>query len=377
LPATELLAEAGRQLTICNACRYCEGFCAVWPAMERRRTFTSGDLVHLANLCFDCRACFYACQYAPPHEFAMNVPRVMAEIRTETYAEFSWPTLLARFFRGSGGRLAAALAAGVAIVVTLTFGLGDRAAASSPQSGDGAFFRVIPYALMTLPFLVIAGYGVGVFVAGARRFWRDTDSQPRDLLSLAALGRATRDALVVRYLDGGGAGCPYPEQVESFSRRTLHHLVAYGFVLDLASTTTAAVYQHLLGWEAPYPLLSLPVVLGSAGGVLLMLGSGGLLWLKWRSDRRAASEPMVEVDTAFAVTLFLLGASGMVLLALRDTAAMGLLLAIHLGLVGAFFVTLPYSKFAHVVYRYASLVRNSLEEAREARVDVGRGTGIR
>lgn len=69
----DALADARRQMTICNACRYCEGYCAVFPAMELRRTFPDGDLVYLANLCFDCRAC----QYAPAHPFDVNVPRVL------------------------------------------------------------------------------------------------------------------------------------------------------------------------------------------------------------------------------------------------------------------------------------------------------------
>ena len=47
---TESLREADRLMTICNACRYCEGLCAVFPAMEMRRTFTAGDLNYLANL---------------------------------------------------------------------------------------------------------------------------------------------------------------------------------------------------------------------------------------------------------------------------------------------------------------------------------------
>ena len=57
-----------------------------FPALERRRRFTPGDVVYLANLCHDCRACFYACMYAPPHEFGVNIPKALAEVREQTYA---------------------------------------------------------------------------------------------------------------------------------------------------------------------------------------------------------------------------------------------------------------------------------------------------
>ena len=85
MPLPELLREAGRQMTICNACRYCEGYCAVFPAMELRRGFGDADLGYLANLCFDCRACYYACPFTAPHEFEINLPRIFAEVRGETY----------------------------------------------------------------------------------------------------------------------------------------------------------------------------------------------------------------------------------------------------------------------------------------------------
>ena len=68
-------------MTVCNACRYCEQFCPVFPAMEQRLTFAKADLAYLANLCHNCGECLYACQYAPPHEFGINVPRTLAEIR--------------------------------------------------------------------------------------------------------------------------------------------------------------------------------------------------------------------------------------------------------------------------------------------------------
>ena len=76
--STDNLAEARRQLEICNACRYCEGYCSVFPGVHRRRAFSDPDIKHLANLCHNCRGCFYACQYTAPHEFALNLPAILA-----------------------------------------------------------------------------------------------------------------------------------------------------------------------------------------------------------------------------------------------------------------------------------------------------------
>ena len=39
LPISDALQDASRAMQVCNACRYCEGFCAVFPAMELRREF--------------------------------------------------------------------------------------------------------------------------------------------------------------------------------------------------------------------------------------------------------------------------------------------------------------------------------------------------
>ena len=85
---------------ICNSCRYCEGYCAVFPAMERRAEFSRADIDFLANLCDNCGACYYAYQYAPPHAFAINVPRALAQVRLENYERFAWPRRLASLYRG-------------------------------------------------------------------------------------------------------------------------------------------------------------------------------------------------------------------------------------------------------------------------------------
>ena len=103
------------------------------------------------------------------------------------------------------------------------------------------------------------------------------------------------------------------------------------------------------------------MLLGSIGGVGLLVGPAGLLWLKTKSDPRPANVSRFGMDYAFLASLFLISLTGMLLLALRETVAMGLLLAVHLGFVLAFFVTLPYSKFVHAIYRFAALLRFAIE----------------
>src|ERR1700722_15951313 len=91
-------SEAARMMTVCNSCRYCEGVCAVFTAMEMRGAFLKGDIDYLANLCHGCAACYYDCQYAPPHEFAINIPALFAAVRKDSYRAYAWPAALSVLF---------------------------------------------------------------------------------------------------------------------------------------------------------------------------------------------------------------------------------------------------------------------------------------
>src|SRR5262245_33258031 len=95
----ETLAQGQHVMTVCNACRYCEAYCPVFKAMENRKAFARSDMLYLANLCHNCGECLYACQYAPPHEFGINVPRVLAKTRVASYEEFCWPSWMRPAFR--------------------------------------------------------------------------------------------------------------------------------------------------------------------------------------------------------------------------------------------------------------------------------------
>ncbi|MBV9175202.1 MAG: tricarballylate utilization 4Fe-4S protein TcuB [Chloroflexi bacterium] len=348
-------------MIICNACRYCEGYCAVWPAMERRSAFDKADLVYLANLCHDCRDCLYACQYAPPHQFAVNPPQVFAELRTATYHEYAAPRLIGSLL----GRTWLAVSLSVIVVLLYILAVPGASALVTPQTGAGSFYRVIPYAVMVTAGLVIAAYVIGAITASTYHFWRETGARLQQVVSLSAFLRASADAFGLRYLGGEGVGCTYPTTAFSQQRRWLHHLVFYGFLLDLASTTLAAITDHVFGVPAPYPLYHPVVVLGTVGGVMLGVGCAGLLWQKWHSDRSAAAQRMQRMDVAFLVLLFFTSVTGLALLVRRDSAEMGSLLAVHLGLVAGLFLTMPYGKFVHAAYRYAALVRNAVESEQE------------
>ena len=114
-----------------------------------RREFSTGDLTHLANLCHSCKGCYHSCQYAPPHPFGINVPETFATIRAERYAQYAWPPAMGRLYERNGTMVTLAAFLSVTLVLLLTMALRDPAILYSAQTGVGAFFRVIPYWLMT------------------------------------------------------------------------------------------------------------------------------------------------------------------------------------------------------------------------------------
>jgi citrate/tricarballylate utilization protein len=351
--------DARRDMDICNACRYCEGFCAVFPAMERRREFAEGDLEFLANLCHNCRGCYYACQYAPPHEFGINLPRTFAELRTESYAKYAWPAPLARLFFRNGTVVSLVTALGIALVLALAMAFVAPGNLFGLHANPGGFYAVIPWAVMTLVAAITFIFSLVALAMGARNFWRATGGG--SAADGRAIARAAHDVATLRNLGGGGGGCNDRSEGFSQTRRRFHHAMFYGFLLCFASTCVATFYDHFLGHPAPYPLFSLPVLLGLVGGLGMLAGTGGLAWLKITGDPEPAAPSTMGPDFALLLLLGLAAASGIVLLAFRTTEAMGTLLALHLGVILALFVLMPYSKFVHGIYRSAALLRDRLE----------------
>ena len=354
--------EVARVMQICNACRYCEGFCAVFPAMERRRTFSDGDAAYLANLCHHCGACYHACQYAPPHEFGVNVPQALATLREDSYIAYAWPGPLAGLFRRNGLVVGFVLMLGLALVTGVMLALIAPHLFWGVHVGEGAFYVLMPHYVMAgIPGFITA-FSVLAMIQGWRRYWRHTGARWGGFTAL----RGAFSALAsLRHLGGEhtgkGEGCPGPDETNSQTRQYYHHATFYGFMMCFASTSLATAYHYLLGREAPYGYLEPPVLLGTIGGIILCIGTAGLFYEKQRMATQVKSIREYGMDYAFIAILFAVSFTGLVLLAVRETSFMGLTLAIHLGAVYAFFLIMPYSKFVHGLYRFAALLADEGE----------------
>lgn len=359
--ATDVLNEADRLMTVCNSCRYCEGLCAVFPAMEMRRSFADGDLNYLANLCHSCGACYVDCQFSPPHEFGVNVPKTLAQARADSYSAYAWPSAFSGMFARNGLAMGLVAALSIAGFVVGFAAWRDPRTLFGVHKGVGAFYALMPHDAMTALFGAAFLYAIAAMIMGMRKFWRDIAEPAATLAQPHPIWQAIKDAGRLRYLDGGGVGCYNEDERPTDRRRFFHHCTFYGFVACFAATSLATLYHYLLGREAPYPWWDLPVLLGASGGVGLLIGPAGLFLAKLQRDPAMQDEQRLGMEVAFLAMLFLTSATGLALLILRETPAMGSVLALHLGVVFALFVTMPYGKFVHGIYRFVALARYAKE----------------
>jgi citrate/tricarballylate utilization protein len=358
---TEAVERARHELEVCNACRYCEGFCAVYPALERRTLLELSDVSHLANLCHDCRACFDACMYTAPHAFDINIPQVLTRVRLEDYRRYVWPASPPRLLSGWVGVFSGAVAAVILVLALAVIHSGFGGLVSSTGAAQSAY-TLIPYPELLVVVLLPTVFAVWVVASAGWRFWRET-SGDQQALAARPVVRAAWQALTLRYLRGGGGNCYYPEDDRpSPARRRWHGAVAYGFGLCIVSTVAAGIMQDLLGIDPPYGLVSVPVLAGLVGGVSLLVGCLELLRLKAQASQVTGVAQMTVKDYGLLTALAFLALTGLATLLVRSTAAFPLVLSVHLASVVLAIAAAPYSKFPHLVYRFLALIRDNLEQ---------------
>jgi citrate/tricarballylate utilization protein len=338
--------------------------------MTRRLEFGKADIHYLANLCHNCGACLHACQYAPPHEFAINVPKSMATVRGQTYADYAWPQALGVLYKNNGLTVSMALALSLSLFLMLAIQSNGSLWGGPVQNG---FYAIFPHNLMVSMFAPIFLWSVLALALGVTKFWREvTPATSGAPLSSPAAAEAAHDALRLKYLGGGhGDGCNNEDDAFTLARKRMHHLTFYGFMLCFAATSVATLYHYAFGWPAPYDYTSLPKILGTVGGIALAIGTLGLWRLNLARDPQHGDVQQRPMDRGFIALLFFISVTGLALMLSKNTSTMPVLLAVHLGMVMALFLTLPYGKFAHGIFRTAALLRFAVEKRQPSKLTLG------
>ncbi|MEM3676208.1 MAG: hypothetical protein QXV22_04035 [Thermoplasmataceae archaeon] len=336
---TDVYQEAQRQLTICNACRYCEGFCAVWDAIEYRSALDLKDMPYLANLCHDCRDCYYVCPFnEPDHEYALNIPKILSKARIKSYKDAVWPAFMSvmldrpAIFALSVTLIALIGSIGYPIFILHAYPLGAV-----------SLISLIPEATFRYITLGVYLYTAILWTVSGLKFAANSRSE---VISgwLGALNGAAA-AFSQRFFFGGGVGCKYPSENSRFSRAIFHASVLYGFITALISI---AFYPNITG-------LSLTIY--ATASLLMTFGSLGLLLWDITDSGTQRSPEMRRLDVPFTVLIFLSGLTGVAFILLSGSYFYGLLFLIHDALILAVFAIAPYSKFLHPLYRVISLAK--------------------
>lgn len=344
-------------LNICNACRYCENICPVFKAIELRRTFSENDIVYLANLCHDCRGCYYACQYAPPHTFDINIPKVFGTLRLETYKNYKKSKFSKNLIeKPQLFSIAIFIISFIFYTISSIIYTGKLNSVGISDK-NASFYNALPENFLIITLLIPFAISLTIYIKNLINFCDYINIKKCDFLKLSSHIRPLKSVILLEFLDGGSYGCNYPDEEYSFSRRIYHQFVLFGFKITFISTLIAAFISHILHISPPYTFTSLPVIFGTVGGVLLLLGLTGLLYLRTKMDRIPYNENANSMDMNFIIILLLTVLTGFLVLIFRSTIFMPILLIIHLSIVITFFVMLPFSKLQHAVFRYASIYK--------------------
>ncbi len=347
----------GDSVKKCFQCATCSVTCELAPADApfprkemlwaqwglKDRLLTDPDVF----LCYQCNDCSTRCpRGARPGD-------VLAAVRAMVYRTYAFPSFMGRAL-ASPGALVPLFILPVVVLFALLF------VQHSGGEGFGASMAHL-FANRDVTYGEFLEHGVleGLFIAGNVlifllaavgfvRYWRALrDASPRETrmgfvpAAVATLGE------IVAHRRFGSCGQNAP-------RRTAHMLVVFGFLGAAATAGLALIYLLLGGGELS---LANPIKwLGVASGAAMVVGSLMIVM-------RRAQDPDVGAE-GYADRLFLwmvlaVAVTGLLTWILRLAAVPAVaypLYFVHLTFVFFLLWYMPYSKFAHMIYRALALV---------------------
>jgi quinone-modifying oxidoreductase subunit QmoC len=219
------------------------------------------------------------------------------------------------------------------------------------------FGDLVPVWMIWTVFLPAAAFALVAAAIGARRCWSAWGAgTPRSGSLAAGLAAIAADVLLHRRF--GTCGAARPRQIG-------HFLLLWGFAGALLTTTALGVMMDVLHVETPLPTLHPVKILGNVSAVLLVAGVLWLLVNRLASPRTAGASR--GYDAFFIALVVLLVLSGVAAELGRMFLPVPIAIAayvLHLGMVLSLFLTFPFSKFAHALYRTLAMAHERVATRR-------------
>ncbi len=354
----DLERRGGATVSRCFQCATCSAVCDLTtngaPFPRRQMLFAQWGLSERVMgdpglwLCHQCNDCTQRCpRDARPGD-------VLQAVRAQAVEKLAFPAALGRLVGRAATTWPLLFALPILFWVALLAGTGHL----NVPADFRAYEQVVPHALIYGVFFPVAGWVVLASWVSGRRLWAALGAgSPRSGPFLGSLMPVLGEIASHKRFQSCGAARP---------RFTGHLLLLWGFVG--AAVTSGLLVVGIYVQKLPMPLaLSHPYkILGNVSAVLLVVGGGWLV--ATRLGNRAATGASTAFDAYFLTMVVLVIVTGVLAevarLALSPSFAVAIYIT-HLGVVLNLFITFPYSKFSHLLYRSIAMLHQRMADVGE------------
>ncbi len=350
-------------LSLCYQCGTCTAVCPIAsadnPFPRKEMVWVQWGLKEraLGNasiwLCHQCGTCN---TYCPRDAKPSNV---MAALREDSIAHYAVPAFMGRAL-GHPGYLPLLFAIPTMIFLAVLGWLGHLG--SLPQ-GQIVFSKFIPIIYIEVVFLTSIGLAALGAAAGGLRYWRAMSAAARAAVNGGGAGAHVLTTIVDILRHGRFRQCTEApvgtrkSHREHFART--HLAVFYGFLGLVVTTTSVGIGIYAFGYLTPWPFWHPVKILGNLSGAAVVAAVAVFLAKRIAEGRQAGKS--TYSDWLFLSILGLTTLTGFCCQWLRLA---GLPVAypmyfVHLLFIYFLLVYIPYSKFAHLVYRTVAMLHAS------------------
>jgi quinone-modifying oxidoreductase, subunit QmoC len=355
-----IISLDAHDLSVCYQCGTCTAVCPistadnpfprkemVWVQWGLKERALGNASIWMCHQCGICNA------YCPRDAKPANV---MAALRESSIAHYAAPRFMGRAL-SEPGYLPLLVAIPAVTFLTLLGWLGHL---TSLPEGAIVFSKFLPIAYIEVTFMAAIGLSLVGAALGGFRYWRamgraagaaGNARAPRAALRSTLLDVFKHTKLMACRRDAVGARRTYQEHLHG-----AHLAVFYGFMGLVITTASVGVGIYAFGYLTPWPLWHPVKILGNVSGVAVIAALAVFLWRRIADKTQAGKNTYSDwlfLGVLLLTTLTGFGSQGLRLLDVRLAYPM---YVVHLILVFFLLVYVPYSKFAHLLYRTLAML---------------------